>query len=1831
LLEDSRKLTAMNSKEQHFTARDRDFNDICFLAATICQVPLCLLSIETGGAAYTRSVYLREGSQMISEAELAAFLDLSDSDLTLIPDARVHAVLGTNGTQRGGMTYVFYAAITLRTPSDGTLVRLAVLDQEGRHLDHSQVESLNRLAGQVVHLLELTEKENQLRQLEEIHRETKQRLHKVIDAAEVGIWEICIDTDEFRYSERWAQIFGYDSKELGKITRAQSSAFVHPGDFAESTKAMEDYRSGILPRYECELRMKHKKGYWVWVLARGQYVTDEGEYQGKWIVGTIKDTSEQIVANEQIYVREKRFQILLENSEDAITILNEEGRPNFETESVSKILGYDTRRSFTEPIRNLVHPDDLEGFDRWFQKSLETPGLPVRGNISRMRHFDGSWRHISGTLTNLLGDPIIKGLINNFKDVSAEVITEQLRQKTERRYRILAQEGADLVCVVDRNGVFNYLSPNYQAHLGFAKEELLGKNAFQFIHDDDVPQLKSKFSQLREKKKVRTSPYRFKHSDLGWTWIQSVATNLLHDPDIQGVVVNSVDVSEVVEAQQALEQSIERFELVLKAGSETIYEYDPLTQDVFLSETYEETFGILKDGIKSGYNMIYERIHPEDLDRSLAEFRAAMDNPEVSIWTREYRLLKGDGSYAHVRDRSIKVTDDTGKPTRVVGALMDISHISFFQKLLEIEKTFIERSLVRGTQENDLYRQYLRDIESLIPGMRSSLSRVVGGKITQTISPSLPEELIEIIQRITIGPLEASCGTAAYLNEKVLVTDVFKDPRWENYIDVAKTFGIGACWSFPINDSEGNVVATVANYYSYPKEVEGDELQALERAHRLISLLMAQYDHLEKIRLSNERYEMVTRTTNEAIFDWDVQRDRFHWGESLQRVFGHEFGADEFDLNKWVSLTHPADDLENVDRWNRFMQDPSAHKWQNEFRFLRKDGTFAFVQESANLIRDEHGKPVRMIGVLRDQTEMKKMEILLASASKLSRVGGWELDILHNRLVWSPTICEIHEVPIGFTGSRMDGIKSYREDYQDRVASAVRLAIEKGEKFDLEAPIITATGKERWVRSIGEPEYLDGECIRIFGSVQDIQERKLMEERLKGVSDSIPGVIFQYVLEPDGSEEFRYVSKGSIPLLGLTPEECMADSQLVWSQIAQGGEMELVKKSLEDSANTLNSWNFEWRVLSPPGKIRWREGLGKPNRKGDGSIVWDALIMDVTERKNLENFLEQSASMAKIGSWELDLSIHPLWLNCSATTRNILQLGDMGGVELKVVMDRMVGSSRELAQRKIRSLIETGTGFDVELELIAGSGNPIWIRCIGQAYKIKGEILSVVGSIQDIHDRKLSELNLKSLLVERDAILRSIGHGFFAVDRAFVVTYWNQQAENLLHIPKEDILGKNLWSVFKGKQWDEFHRNIKHAMESGQAYHFEDYLEAFQSWFSISAFPSHAGLTVSFRDVTENKNVQEEISESNERFERVSEATNDAIWDYQIQEDKLYWGKGFTTMFGYEPNVIQPTMQFGRDLIHEQDRDRVMSSFAEARDNPEIVYWNEEYRFQKVDGSFAYVMDRVVFSRNSAGQAVRVTGAISDITERREFENSLKKLNANLKRQTKELAISNAELEQFAYVASHDLQEPLRMVSSFLSQLDRKYKDKLDEKAQKYIHFAVDGATRMRQVILDLLEYSRVGKEEHHLEKVNLEEVIYEVTQLQAKLIEEKRARIRFEGHASITCFRSPILQIFQNLIGNALKYSKEGVPPRITVACLEEKNHWLLSVKDNGIGIKEEYFSKIFVIFQRLHAKQEYTGTGLGLAIVKKIVDGLGGKIWLESEYSVGTTFYFTISKSVK
>jgi light-regulated signal transduction histidine kinase (bacteriophytochrome) len=257
---------------------------------------------------------------------------------------------------------------------------------------------------------------------------------------------------------------------------------------------------------------------------------------------------------------------------------------------------------------------------------------------------------------------------------------------------------------------------------------------------------------------------------------------------------------------------------------------------------------------------------------------------------------------------------------------------------------------------------------------------------------------------------------------------------------------------------------------------------------------------------------------------------------------------------------------------------------------------------------------------------------------------------------------------------------------------------------------------------------------------------------------------------------------------------------------------------------------------------------------------------------------------------------------------------------------------------------------------------------------------------------------------------------------------------------------------------------------------------------------------------------------------------------------------------------------------------------------------------------------------SESGEILGLGGIWTDITEQKQLSETLQIKNVDLER-------SNKELEQFAYVASHDLQEPLRMVSSYMQLLESRYKDKLDDDAKEFIDFAVDGAARMQRLIQDLLAFSRVGTRGKEPEIVDSSQSVAEALRNLKVRIEENGATVNAAGLPVVFVDRNQLTQVFQNLIGNAVKFKGEK-PPVVDITARDQGELFEFTVSDNGIGFDQKHADRIFTIFQRLNSREQYEGTGIGLSICKKIVERHGGKIWAESSVGQGATFRFTLPK---
>jgi PAS domain S-box-containing protein len=360
---------------------------------------------------------------------------------------------------------------------------------------------------------------------------------------------------------------------------------------------------------------------------------------------------------------------------------------------------------------------------------------------------------------------------------------------------------------------------------------------------------------------------------------------------------------------------------------------------------------------------------------------------------------------------------------------------------------------------------------------------------------------------------------------------------------------------------------------------------------------------------------------------------------------------------------------------------------------------------------------------------------------------------------------------------------------------------------------------------------------------------------------------------------------------------------------------------------------------------------------------------------------------------------------------------------------------------------------------------------------------------------------------------------------------------------------------------------------------------------------------------------EQQLQQSREQLQKIMDLSPDVICTIDYKGNFKTVGAASKLVWGYLPEELIGTKFL--DLVHEEDKEYTRQAVKEIMNGVEVT--NLENRCKRKDGGFISVLWSVRWDPNES-LCYCIARDASDI----------KKAEETLKNYASELKRSNIELEQFAFITSHDLQEPLRTIMSFLALLEKKHAGNLDDKAKQYIHFAVDGATRMRRIILDLLEYSRVGQKADDIEEIDMNKLLEELVQLYHAIIQEKGAVIEWETLPVIRACKTPMLQLWQNLIGNALKYQRPGIKPLIRINVTETASHWQFSVADNGIGIKPQFFEKIFVVFQRLHSRNEYTGTGIGLAICKKIIENHQGNIWVESAEEKGSTFYFTISKQL-
>ncbi len=682
-----------------------------------------------------------------------------------------------------------------------------------------------------------------------------------------------------------------------------------------------------------------------------------------------------------------------------------------------------------------------------------------------------------------------------------------------------------------------------------------------------------------------------------------------------------------------------------------------------------------------------------------------------------------------------------------------------------------------------------------------------------------------------------------------------------------------------------------------------------------------------------------------------------------------------------------------------------------------------------------------------------------------------------------------------------------------------------------------------------------------------------------------------------------------------------------WAQRVHPEDLAQVETEMKRCMDKHAPFEAEYRVVWPDGTTHWIAERGVFQDDGQGTPSRHlGILMDITARKQAEEALRESEERFRVAQ-ELSPDGFSILRPVRDSEGRIVDftfvyenaaIARINGTDPAAVVGRRISEflpahSQSPFHQAHAHVADTGETCIMEQKYDGGDiPRPTWFRVVVVR---TGQDIAILS--QDITERKRAEESLREneakfrSLFENspDAIFLAIPGGAITQANPAACAIFGRTEVDLCEIGRQGIEDPAdptpAGALTERARTGKVRYEATHVRKNGTR---------FPSEVSSVIVDGGRRSIVILRDITERKRAEEALCDSEERFRALYQHSIDAI----IVSDPCHGGRvlaanpAASTLFGWsEAELMGKTREELFDL-----NDPAFGTLMQTRQNVGIARGELTYRC-KSGITFPGEVSTALFA--DAHGAPRTVAIIRDITERKRAEEALRGAVTELER-------SNKDLEQFAYVSSHDLQEPLRMVTAFAGMLRDRYGNQLDEKANQYLGFAIEGAERMQVLVGDLLEYSRVRSKAQEPVSTKADASLGAALANLQESIKESGAKVTHDPLPVVIADGLRLTQVFQNLIANAIKFRRTEATPEVHVGCRRDDKEWVFSVNDNGIGIEPQYADRIFEIFERLHTREEYPGTGVGLAICRKIVERHSGRIWVESEPGKGSTFFFTL-----
>jgi PAS domain S-box-containing protein len=583
---------------------------------------------------------------------------------------------------------------------------------------------------------------------------------------------------------------------------------------------------------------------------------------------------------------------------------------------------------------------------------------------------------------------------------------------------------------------------------------------------------------------------------------------------------------------------------------------------------------------------------------------------------------------------------------------------------------------------------------------------------------------------------------------------------------------------------------------------------------------------------------------------------------------------------------------------------------------------------------------------------------------------------------------------------------------------------------------------------------------------------------------------------------------------------------------------------------------------------------------------------------------------------------------------------------LDAFLDYIHPDDKPFVQRVAKEAYKRKHQLDIRFRVYTKNGNLKYVRATGKTVASDG-VNMMVGTLQDVTDDTLlnEELKRREQQLRQAHLLGKIG--VWETDFITKKTTWSNELYHIFGYKRGEInVSETDARYIHPEDMHEINKAVQKARETGEPFEVE--YRRFDKHGKLRYVVSKSevkkddagnviGLFGVIMDITQLREKEWELRESELFSKKIIELLPNIIYVFDLDERKdLFIAGNISSIISYDPENTYNTDDIMNELIHYGDYDKIKIHHANLRKAHDNEIHEIEYRFLFKNGRWIYMLSRdMVFKRNKKGEVTQIIGVAMDITELKRSNENLKSLNNILVKKNDELEQLNEELSSFSYVASHDLQEPLRKIRTFTNLITEKDAEKLSPAAKEYFGRITAAVTRMQKLIEALLSYSRTNISEANYELTDLNKLVEETKNDLNEMIKEKNVIIESCKLPALKILPLQFHQLFLNIVGNAIKYSKPNVPPHIKITAelidgtdiaklgaQTQHRYWKLSFMDNGIGFEQQYENKIFELFQRLHGKNEYPGTGIGLAICKKIVQNHSGFITATGKSGMGSTF---------